>query len=274
MTNKKFNSKTLGPISAKFVSNIKERGKSIFTLKEAEELLNKNGHEAARFISDLVKRKIVFRINKSIYLLLDTTHESTQLSNWPIIAKALITNDEYYISHYAAMRLHGMTTHAINEISITIPKRSRNKEIYKFKYHFIYLKPEYLWGVEQIWVSKQEKVKVSDLERTILDCLSKSDYCGGLIEIVRGIWSIHAKINWEKLIEYSKKYNNKASVKRLGFIAESLGIGGSHLEKLHEIIEQHKNYILLDYKGEKIGKFYNKWYIQINIENIKDYLNR
>jgi predicted transcriptional regulator of viral defense system len=274
MNIKKYQIKTLGPLSAKFASDLKEKGQSIFTLKEAQDLLGKNSREAAQFIVDLIKREIVYRLNKSTYLLLETMQESTQLSNWPLIAKALVTNDEYYISHYAAMRLHGMTTHALTEIQITLPKRNRDKEVYRLKYHFVYAKPEYFWGMEQIWVSKQEKVKVSNLERTILDCLSRTEYCGGLIELVKGVWSIQTKINWERLIEYSCRYANKAAVKRLGYIAESLDIGKDYLQRLHEIIQDSHDYILLDPQGEKIGKYYKNWYLRINIKNIKEYLNR
>ena len=270
----KYQSKTLGPISAKFVSALKEKGQHIFTLTEAQELLCKNSREATQFISDLIKRQIVYRLNRGTYLLLETMQESTQLGNWPLIAKALVTNGNYYISNYAAMRLHGMTMHALTEVQITLPKRCRDKEIYHIKYHFVYTKPEHFWGTEQIWVSKQEKVMVSDLERTILDCLSRTDYCGGLIEIVKGFSSIQAKINWEKLIKYSDRYPNKAAVKRLGYIAESLNIGRTYWLKLHQIIVDAQDYVLLDPFGQKKGKYHRKWYLRINIENIKEYLNR
>lgn len=274
MNIKKTRLKTLGPISAQLISALKERGQTIFTLKETQDLLNKSSREATRFITDLIKRQIVHRLNKSTYLLLETQQEFTQLSNWPLIAKALVTNKDYYISHYAAMRLHGMTTHAITEIQITRPKRCRDKEIFHIKYHFIYIKPEHFWGIEQKWVSRQEKVNCSDLERTILDCLSRIEYCGGLVELVKGLWSITAKINWKKLIAYSYRYANKSAIKRLGYIAESLDIGVSYLPELHGIIEKNQDYVLLDSTGEKTGKYYKKWRIQINIENIKGYLQR
>ncbi|MFA6301990.1 MAG: type IV toxin-antitoxin system AbiEi family antitoxin [Legionella sp.] len=274
MSTRKYQSKTLGPISAKFVSALKEQGQHIFTLKEAQDLLSKNSRETTQFISDLINRQIVYRLNKGTYLLLETMQESTQLGNWPIIAKALVTDSNYYISYYAAMRLHGMTTHALTEVQITLPKRCRDKEIYHIKYLFVYTKPEHFWGIEQKWVSKQEKVKVSDLERTILDCLSRTDYCGGLIEVLKGFSSIYAKINWDKLIQYSYQYANKAAVKRLGYVVESLNSNNTYLQKLHEVIEHTQDYVLLDTLGEKKGKYYKKWHIRVNIENIQGYLNR
>ena len=274
MKTKKYQLKTLGPISAKFVSDLKEEGRSVFSLKEAQDLLEKNHQETIQFITDLVNRQILFRLNKGIYLLLETTKESSQLSNWPLIAKALVANNDYYISHFAAMRLHGMTTHALAEIQISLPKRCRDKEIYRIKYHFVYVKPEHFGGAEQKWVSKQEKVLVSDLERTILDCLNRTDLCGGLVEIFKGIWSINTKINWEKLIDYSYKYSNKAAVKRLGYIAELLEIDNKYLQKLHKIVEDSHDYVLLDPKGEKLGKYYKKWNLRLNIENLKAHVNR
>lgn len=266
--------KTLGPVSAKFISDLKERGQSIFTIKEAQDLLGKNTREAALLMSDLAKRQIAYRLNKGTYLLLETMQESTQLSNWPLIANALMANNDYYISHYAAMRLHGMTTHALTEIQIALPKRCRDKEIYHIRYHFIYTKPEHFWGIEQKWVSKQHKVKVSDLERTILDCFNRTEYCGGLIELVKGIWSIQAKINWERLIEYSYRYSNKAAVKRLGYVLESLNIGNVYSNRLHNVIKDAQDYIPLDPMGEKAGNYYKKWYIRVNVENIEVHLKR
>jgi predicted transcriptional regulator of viral defense system len=261
--------KTLGPISAKFVSALKEKGQSFFILKEAQDLLGKNSKETTQLIARLIKRQIVYPIDKGSYLLFETNQEITQLSNWPLISKALVRDSEYYISHYAAMRLHGMTTDTLTEIHITLPKRLKDKEIYHIKYHFILMKQANFWGIEQQWVSKEEKVNVSDLERTILDCLNRTEFCGGLIEFVKGFWSIHTKINWEKLIAYSRRYPNKAAVKRLGYIAESLGADSIYLQKLHEIIEDSLDYILLDPLGERVSKYYKNWYLRINIEGIQ-----
>ncbi|GAH10355.1 unnamed protein product, partial [marine sediment metagenome] len=212
-------------MSAGFISALKAAGKVVFSLEDTKKLTGKNQTGAVSFINDLVKRAIVARLNAGVYLLLETAQEAAQLSNWPLIAKALAGDSNYYISHYAAMRIHGMTTHALLEIKITLKKRRRAKEVHHIRYQFIYSKPENFWGFESRWVSKQNRVNVSDLERTILDGLNRPEYCGGITEVIRGIWLTQNEVDWEKLASYAKRFPTKAAVKRLGYALESLGLG-------------------------------------------------
>lgn len=264
--------KTLGPVSAKFIGTLKSEGRAIFSLKDVQKLTDKAPKEAASFINDLSKRDIVARIKAGVYLLLETSLESAQLSNWPLIAKTLVGDDNYYLSHYAAMRIHGMTTHALIEITITSTKRHRAKKINNINYKFIFSKKENFWGSESKWVSKQLQIDVSDLERTIFDCLNKPNYCGGITEVIRGIWLIQNKIDWVKLAQYAERYHSVAAVKRLGHILESLNLGIKQLPKLQAIIHSAKDYVLLDPQGDKIGKYLQKWHLRLNIVNIKNRL--
>ncbi|MFN7095990.1 MAG: type IV toxin-antitoxin system AbiEi family antitoxin [Gammaproteobacteria bacterium] len=203
---------------------------------------------------------------------MQTGQENAQLSNWPIITKYLVENDDYYISYYSAMRLHGMTTHALREAIVTTPKRRRAKKVSNFSYNFIYTKAEYIWGVEMHWVSQQDNVCISDLERTLLDGLARPELCGGIKEIVRGIWVKQEQINWDKVLQYAAKFHTKAAVKRLGFIFELLHLGESYVPQLAQITSSAKDYILLDPGSPKTGRYLERWHIRlnVNIEELKE----
>jgi len=108
------------------------------------------------------------------------------------------------------MRLHGMTTHPLMRVYVTSSRRRRSKTIHNISYHFIYSKPEHLWGEKSLWVTKQEKVIVSDIERTLLDGFDRPEYCGGLKDVIRALWSKHNEINWQRLLEYAEKFRTKA----------------------------------------------------------------
>jgi predicted transcriptional regulator of viral defense system len=269
MSDKFQHQKTLGPVSAQFITALKTAGKSIFTLQDTQQLTGKNPKQAAQFISDLVKRSLIARLNVGLYLILETGKENTQLRNWPLVAKALAGNNTYYVSHYAAMRLHGMTTHPLVEISITLPKRRGKKKINNIIYRFTYTKDENFWGIESKWVSKEESVYLSDLERTILDGLNHPEYCGGISEVINGIWLKQKELGWKKLVTYAKRFPKKAPIKRLGYILETLGIGTSHLPILQEIVADAKDYVLLDPLGEKTGAHLKRCYLRLNISTPK-----
>ncbi len=265
MDKKNTKPKTIGPISSKMLQGLFAKGKIIFTLDDACEIYGRERQETTYFLRDLVNRGVLARIKSGVFLIVQMGQESTQLANWPIIARVLAGKNEYYISHYAAMRLHGMTTHPLMNVILTLSKRKPTKQVHNIQYQFIYSKSDHFWGTTQLWVTKQEKVCVSDLERTILDGLDRPDLCGGIKEIARGIWAKQKKIDWVKIVNYAKKYHSKAAVKRLGFILECLNLGLDYVSQLEEIISSKKDYILLDPNGAQMGNYLSRWRIRINM---------
>lgn len=260
---------TLGVTSATLINTLKRSGKNIFTLEEAAKIYGKGTHATGKFLSTLLKRNIVVRIKAGIYLILQPGLEEVQLSNWPIIARELSRPNNYYIAYYSAMRIHGMTTHPLLSIYITSTKRFRDKKINNIEYHFIFSKKENFWGAGIFWISKQEKVIVSDIERTILDGLERPELCGGLVEVIRGIWSKQKEINWVKLKDYSKKFHAKSVLKRLGFILEKLEINKKMVLFLKKELSTKKDYVLLDPAGLKEGKYVKNWGLRLNM-NIEE----
>lgn len=257
--------RTLGSVSASLIEALLGRGVTFFTLQEAATILGKNLHETNKFLGTLIKRGILIRIKSGIYLILETGQENTQLGNWPIIAHQLAGSNNYFISHYSAMRLHGMTTHPLVDVYITISKRRKSRKVGKMTYHFIYVKPAHFWGASTQWVTKLEKVMVSDLEKTLLDALERPDLCGGIKEVVRGIWLKQNEMNWSKMLDYAEKFRTKAAVKRLGYIMELLGIAVEDMAKLQKSIALSNDYILLDPHGPKDGGHRRRWRIRLNM---------
>jgi predicted transcriptional regulator of viral defense system len=261
--------KTLGPISARFLNELQKIGKTFFSLEEAVKITGENQIETSKFLSDLIARGVLARLKQGKYIILQMGQEATQLSNWPIIARELAKPDNYYLSYLSAMRIHGMTTHPLLDVYISMPKRRRDRKISNFSYHFIYSDPNHFWGHYTFWITKQEKIYISDIERTLLDGLERPDLCGGIKEVIRGIWVKQKEIDWQKMKQYCEKFRTKAAVKRLGFILEVLNLSNDILPELVKIIFNAKDYILLDPNGSKEGKRVSRWRVRVNI-NIEE----
>ncbi|HRK61259.1 MAG TPA: hypothetical protein PLY88_01750 [Candidatus Omnitrophota bacterium] len=264
--------KTLGTVSARLIQELLKNGKNIFTLEEALKYTKADYLATAKLLTNLVKRNVIARIKSAKYLILQTGAENTQLKNWPIIAREIAAPNSYFLSHYSAMRLHGMTSHVTLDVYITTPARIPNKKLQDIRYHFIFSKKEHFWGLTTHWATKQEQVQVSDLERTILDGLDRPDISGGMIDVIRGIWAKQKEINWPKLAADAKKFKTKAAVKRLGFIVEALKIGNDKFaEQILAMIKNAKGYVLFDPDGAKKGGYQNRWGIRLNsgIEELK-----
>jgi predicted transcriptional regulator of viral defense system len=263
--------KTVGPVSARLLFEVQKKGKSLFTLGEALRLTHTSYPATASLLAKLVRRGVVARIKTGTYLILRAGSEDAQLKNWPIIARELAGKDPHFISHYSAMRLHGMTSHPLLEIHITVLKRKKPKQVSGITYRFIFSKKDHFWGKSAHWVTRQDQIQVSDLERTILDGFDRPDLCGGLAEVVRGLWAKQKEIDHKKLWEYARSFRTKAAVKRLGFILETLQGASPRTSVLSAHVAKAKDYVLLDPQGPKAGKHLSRWRLRLNanLEELK-----
>jgi predicted transcriptional regulator of viral defense system len=132
------------------------------------------------------------------------------------------------------------------------------------EFRFIHNQKRYFFGISDHWVTKQEKVKVSDLERTIIDGLKQPECCGGLTEVAKGLWMRHQEVNVSRLISYAIKISVGAVIRRLGFLLELYKIGTS---EDWEILSSHltETYVRLDPFLPSEGKFLRKWRLQLNV---------
>lgn len=258
-------SKTLGPVSAKFITTLQKQGKTAFSIQEAQSIYGKNNNLTSAFLSDLIKRGILARIRPGRFLILQAGNESTQLKNWPIIARELAGEDAYYLSHQSAMRLHGMTSHFSLDVYLTTLKQKPEKTVDKIRYHFVYSSKKHFWGESAHWLTKHEQLRVSDLERTVLDGFDRPELCGGVSDVARGLWSVQKKIDPVRLVEYAARFRSKAAVKRLGFILEALEIVPDAAAGLHRLIVEAKDYIPLDPQAGREGPKKSRWRIRENI---------
>ena len=107
-------------------------------------------------------------------------------------------------------------------------------------------------------------MQCSDLEKTIIDCLFKPDYAGGIVEVARAIYSTKEKLDYNKLLEYTIKFNSQAVVKRLGYLLELFEIETVIIEELQKL--KTASYIVLDTELPKTGKRNSRWSIQQNLD--------
>jgi len=83
------------------------------------------------------------------------------------VAREIMSGKEYFLSHATAMEIHGGITQPQLVVYVTTLKPRRLITALGVEFRFIHNQKKYFFGISEHWVTKQEKVKVSDLERTI-----------------------------------------------------------------------------------------------------------
>lgn len=167
-----------------------ENGQTTFTHAEVESITGLPPASARSLIRHAVARGVVSRLQPGLFVLVppELGRETEFAGNPYIIARHLAAGAEYFISHASAMELHRMLTQPQFVIFTSTTKRLRRRTIHGTEFRFVLVRHEDVSGVTTHWISKQESVKISDIDRTVIDGLHLPAYCGGITEVAKGLW--------------------------------------------------------------------------------------
>jgi len=191
--------------------------------------------------------------------------ERQYLGNPLLVAREILDGEEYYLSHATAMEIHGMVTQPQLVVVVSTTKPRRPLTISGIEFRFVRCQRRHLFGVTDHWVTKQEKARVSDAERTIIDGLRQPEHCGGVTEVAKGLWMRRQDLDPEKLVRYAKRIRIGAVLRRLGFLLETYEIvGAPKLESLRNSLTA--TYARLDPTLPAEGRRLRRWHLQLNVD--------
>ncbi|MBK6338451.1 MAG: transcriptional regulator [Bacteroidetes bacterium] len=254
--------------SNELLSYFNGQNKNCFDYSLAYKALPDSKASAVReLLSDMTKRGLLMRLKEGVYYIIPYEQNAeTFMPDWHLIAEHLVNNAKNYIGYYSALQIHNLITQPSLKEQIVVSKQIRPAEI-KIKdvpFQFIYHNEKHFFGEKKIWIDSYNKVLCSDLEKTIIDCLFKPDYAGGIVEVAKAIYTSKDKIKYDILLEYAKKFDSQAVIKRLGFLLEMLNINTKIIDDLLNL--KTASYVLLDTELPKTGKRNSRWSIQQNLE--------
>lgn len=236
------------------LSDLARKNKNFFTIKD----LKKYVPAAKKVSHSLMKKRWIMPLKRGLFVIvpLDVGVQGAAafaISNL-IIPSYLVKN--YYLSYGSALHYHGFSDQLLREIFVATVQAKKPVKLRDSKVIFIHLKKRKFFGIQKISVEGKE-VRIANKEKTIIDCLEKPQFCGGIEEVAKAIYFNFEDLDISKLVAYGKKMHNSGILKRLGYLLEKL-----QGEKIK--IKLSKNYFLLDPLGKKKGKYDNKWKIIIN----------
>jgi len=259
--------KTLGPQAAKLVTTLHERSRAVFRLEDVRDITGLSETSARSFVRKLVDRGVAARLKPGLYVLVpfELGRERTYPGNPLVVAREIMNGEDYYLSHATAMEIHGMTTQPQLVVIVTSPAPRRSLTALGVEFRFVRCQRRHLFGLTDHWVTKQEKVRVSDLERTIIDGLKQPEHCGGLTEVAKGLWMRRQDVNVDRLVQYARRIGIGAVVRRLGFLLETYEMAGApDLDRLRAGLTA--TYVRLDPVLPAEGRRLRRWRLQLNID--------
>jgi predicted transcriptional regulator of viral defense system len=221
---------------------------------------------ASSLLHKASKRGLVSKLKRGLFVIVPPElGSSIEYSGNPyVVARYLAGSVPYFLSHASAMELHRMVTQPQLTVFVSSTKRILSQTIRGTQFRFVLLQPAQYFGNAKIWVTKQEPVEVSDLERTIIDGLRQPEYCGGITEVAKGLRMRRSDIQVNKLLDYATRLGVSSVTGRLGYLLELYEIADQdQLKTLQHLLGTA--YVALDPVLPHEGPYVAKWRLQLNI---------
>lgn len=229
-----------------------------FTFEEAQELIGSDNSVTKVIISRLEKKGWIERIEKGKYMIIPLGAEKGKYTlNEFVIGSMLIK--PYAIAYWSALHFYGLTEQIPNTVFIQTTARKKNQSIKVFgiNYKIVRIKEAKFFGIRREWI-EETQINITDKEKTIVDCLDKPQYCGGIIEVAKALKN--GSFDKDRLEVYANKIGNSGVIRRLGFLCDFLGI------KINLPQIKTKNYLYLDPTMPLEGQRNAKWRLIINLD--------
>jgi len=181
---------------------------------------------AKNILSSLAKQEAASRIGRGKYAIIpaDVLYGRKSFVADPlIVVNELMKNKEYYVAYQSAAHIHGIAEQLPFTTTVAVPKQKRPVKLGNTKIEFVTLKKSRFFGIKEVNYSNTF-LKVSDLEKTVIDCIDRQDLCGGIGGAAETLSNAIAtgKLDQARLLAYAKKFRSHALAQRLGFLLEQL----------------------------------------------------
>ena len=172
--------------------------------------LTKDENAAKEILRRYKKQGLISQVRRDLYVATDLANKVSLASKFEIAGHITPSS---YLSYHAALEYHGLANQVFYELYISSGEVFNNFSFEDISYTFCPSKLQ--TGI--VNPVTDPLVRVTDLERTILDCIDRIDLSGGLEELVE-CFAIITYVNEDKLSYYLSQFNKQVLYQKTGFI--------------------------------------------------------
>ena len=214
-------------------------------------------------IKNYLKKGFIERVRRDLYVVVSLETEQPIPSRYQIASRIA---DDSYVSHHSAFEFYGYANQVFYDVYFGSERRVRSFEYDGLDYRQV------VWrgctGVQKTNIG----VRVTSLERTVIDSIADFPRIGGLEELLRCL-SLIPSLDEEKLLEALEVYDRGQLYQKAGYILESykdeLSLSNMFFEKSAARISASKTYL---FENQNDFVFHEKWqlYAPADLKKIVD----
>ncbi|MCD7889659.1 MAG: transcriptional regulator [Oscillospiraceae bacterium] len=214
-------------------------------------------------IRDYLEKGYIERVRRNLYAVISMETEQPIPSRFQIASRI---TDDACVSHHSAFEFYGYANQVFYDVYFTT-----EKTVLPFDYDGVHYQPV-LWRDNTGIVETNTGVRVTSLERTVIDSIADFTKIGGLEELLRCL-ALIPSLDENKLLEALEMHNRSQLYQKAGYIleacAEDLALSDEFFSKCVAKSSSSKTY-LFDKQDDFV--FHKKWrlYAPADLKKIID----
>ena len=184
-------------------------GLKIFHKKNVVALI-KDENAAKEILRRYKKQGLISHVRRDLYVATDLASKLSIASKFEIASHITPSS---YLSYHAALEYHGIAHQVFFELYVSSKELFNNFDYDGISYTFCKSQTE----IGIVNPLTDSLIRVTDLERTVLDCINRIDLSGGLEELIE-CFALITYINENMLLSYLHHFDKQFLYQKTGFI--------------------------------------------------------
>lgn len=237
----------------------------LFHLKDIVAIVG-NERAAKELLRNYRKQNLICQIRRDLYTVTDLATKVYNATKFEIGSCITPTS---YLSYHTSLEYHGIAHQLFYDLYISSKQRFTNFEFDDI--HYLFCHSSVSLGVYS--PAMDSLVHVTDLERTVIDCMDRIDRAGGIEEFIHCL-SLITYLDEEKLLAYLLEYNKTVIYQKTGFILsyfrQTMRISDAFISFCQTKINNSIRYLTTP---EESPTYFSEWKLYAP-ENILSYLEQ
>lgn len=215
----------------------------VFTPKDALKCFNNDKILTRYWIKKYcLRQKTIKRLRQMLYAVINPATGKIYADKFTIGSNIFDTS---YLAYHSALEYHGLANKEFDKVLVVNPKRFSPfiHDDITFEHTISYINI----GVDTIELP--HIIRVTDLERTIIDCIDQTEKAGGLEQLAIALFHVQ-KLDVDKLLKYLRAYNIMALWQKTAYLLENfnstLNIGKDFFDECKKNVSKRIIYFFND----------------------------
>ena len=224
-----------------------------------------NEKKYSNWIALKLKSKTYKKVRSNLYALIDPSTNDIYSTKFEIASKI---SDSSFVCYHSALEYYGIANQVFSNVLVG--------SLTKFN-SFVFNDNEFICkhvkDIKFVNNIVNEGIRVSSLEKTIIDCIDNIDLAGGIEEVLNALEQIKY-VNENKLLEILKDINKMFLYQKIGFLFElynnQLDLSNEFFAECKSHTSKKVNYFMqYEFKDTELNE---KWNLIVP-KNIKSRIN-